>query len=104
MALIIQPTTEQKIYIQGTTIELDQIYNRLEFVCRPNGTTLEITFLTYLNKSMFMSQTTIVSDLPTRRLVVDIDPLTQTQGLETAHELSKLWYESLGYTVLIDLT
>ena len=31
MALIITPTTEKKIYVQGTTIELRQVYTRLEF-------------------------------------------------------------------------
>jgi len=104
MALIITPTTEQKIHIQGTTIEVNQIYNRLEFVCRPNGITMEISFNTYLDKSMYFNQTPILTDLPTRRLLVDIDPLTQIQGVQSAHDLAKFWYESLGYSVTIDLT
>ena len=104
MALIITPTTEQKIYIQGTTIELNQIYNRLEFVCRPNGLTMEISFNTYLDKTYYTNQTPILSDLPTRRLLADIDPLTQSQSVQSAHELAKTWYEILGYVVTIDLT
>lgn len=104
MGLIITPTEEQKILIQGTTIELNQVYNRLEFVCRPNGTTMEISFSTYMDKTMYVNQTPILSDLPTRRLIIDIDPLTQTQGVESAHQLGKSWYESLGYNVSIDLT
>jgi hypothetical protein len=104
MALIITPTEEQKIYIQGTTIELNQIYNRLEFVCRPNGLTMEISFNTYLDKTYYTNQTPILSDLPTRRLLADIDPLTQSQSVQSAHELAKTWYESLGYVVTIDLT
>jgi len=103
MALIITPTTEQKIYVQGTTIELPQVYNRLEFVCRSNGTTIEITFSTYLDYSSFLRRSLVPTDLPTRTLIVDIDPLTQTQGLDSAHELAKSWYESLGYSVSIDL-
>lgn len=104
MALIITSTVDKKIYIQGTTIELNQVYNRLDFVCRPNGITMEINFTTYMDKTMYTNQVAISSDLPTSKLFVDIDPLTQTQGVESAHQLGKSWYESLGYNVSIDLT
>ena len=103
MALIITPTTEQKIYVQGTSIELPQVYIRLEFVCRSNGTTIEITFSTYLDYESFLRRSTLPTDLPTRTLISDIDPVTQTQGLQSAHELAKSWYEGLGYSVSVDL-
>jgi hypothetical protein len=103
MALIITPTTEKKIYVQGTTIELESVYNRLEFGCRPNGITMEIAFYTYLNQTSYFLGSYLPTDLPTSNLVQDIDPLTQVQGLDAAHELAKAWYESLGYTVTIDL-
>ena len=103
MALIITPTTEKKIYVQGTTIELPQVYNRLEFVCKSNGISMEIAFSTYADYTAYTLLNSLPSDLPTRNLYVDIDPLTQTQGLQSAHDLAKAWYESLGYTVTIDL-
>jgi hypothetical protein len=103
MALIITPTTEKKIYIQGTTIELRQVYNRLEFGCRLNGLTMEMAFYTYADKSSFDAGNYLPTDLPTGNLVQDIDPLTQTQSLQAAHELAKTWYENLGYNVIIDL-
>ena len=103
MALIITPTSEKKIYIQGTAIELSSVYNRLEFGCRPNGITMEIAFYTYLDKAAFDAGSYLPTDLPISNLTQDIDPLTQTQGLQAAHELAKAWYESLGYTVTIDL-
>lgn len=103
MALIITPTSEKKIYIQGTAIELSSVYNRLEFGCRPNGITMEIAFYTYLDKAAFDAGNSLLTDLPTSNLIQDIDPLTQTQGLQAAHEFAKTWYESLGYTVTIDL-
>jgi hypothetical protein len=103
MALIITPTTEQKIYVQGTTIELPQVYNRLEFLCRSNGITMEVTFATYADHIAYTMQSRVPTDLPTRTLVRDIDILTQVQGMESAHQLAKAWYESLGYTVTIDL-
>jgi hypothetical protein len=103
MALIITPTTEQKIYVQGTTIELSSVYNRLEFGCRPNGISMEIAFYTYADKAAFDAGNYLPTDLPTGNITKDIDPLTQVQGVQAAHELAKAWYESLGYNVVIDL-
>ena len=104
MALLITPTIEKKIYVQGTLIELTSVYNRLEFGCRPNGITMEIAFYTYADKTAFDIGNSLPTDLPTGNLIQDIDLLTQTQGLETAHELAKVWYESLGYDVVINLS
>ena len=39
----------------------------------------------------------------TKKLDKDIDPLTQVQSIESAHELAKTYYESLGYNVVVDL-
>ena len=104
MALIITPTTEKKIYIQGTIIELSQVYNRIEFGCRPNGITIELAFYTYADKTSYEAGNYLPTDLPIGNLIKDIDPLTQTQNVEAAHELAKTWYENLGYDVRIDLT
>jgi hypothetical protein len=101
MALIITPTEDKKIYVQGTSIELSQVYNRLEFGCRPNGTTMEIAFNTYLDASSYRSGSYLPTDLPTSNLITNIDPTTQIQGLEAAHDLAKLYYEELGYDVAI---
>lgn len=103
MALIISPTTEQKIYVQGTSIELSSVYARLEFGCRPNGTTMEIAFYTYADYDAFLAGSNLPTDLPLSNLTQDTDPATQTQGLGAAHELAKAWFESLGYQVSINL-
>jgi hypothetical protein len=103
MALIITPTTEKLIYVQGTTIELPQVYNRLEFGCRPNGIAMEIAFYTYENRTAYEAGSTLPTDIPTGNLNADIDPLTQTQSVDAAHELAKTYYEGLGYEVVIDL-
>lgn len=103
MALIITPSTEQRIYVQGTAIELPQVYNRLEFGCRPNGVSMEITFYTYADKAAFDAGNSVPTDIPTSNLNKDIDPVTQIQGLTAAHELAKAYYEGLGYIVTIDL-
>ena len=103
MVLIITPSTEQKIHVQGTTIELSSVYNRLEFGCRPNGKTIEISFYTYADRASYEAALYLPTDLPIGNLTQDIDPLTQVQGVEAAHELAKTWYEEQGYTVTIDL-
>jgi hypothetical protein len=103
MALIIKPTTEKLIYVQGTTIELPQVYNRLEFGCRPNGIAMEIAFYTYETLEAYEAGSSVPTDIPTGNLNADIDPLTQTQSVEAAHELAKTYYEDLGYEVTIDL-
>jgi hypothetical protein len=103
MALIITPTQEKKIHVQGTEIELPQVYNRLEFSCRPNGIAIEIAFYTYATKKAYECGNAVPTDLPTSNIVVDIDPLQSTQSVESAHELAKTYYEELGYIVEIDL-
>jgi hypothetical protein len=103
MALIITPTEEKKIHVQGTEIELQSVYNRIEFGCRPNGLTMEIAFYTYADRASYEAGSYLPTDLPIGNLTQDIDPLTQTQSVEAAHELAKTWYEEQGYTVTIDL-
>jgi hypothetical protein len=103
MALIITPTTEKKILVQGTSIELSSVYNRLEFGCRPNGTTMEISFYTYADHAAYLAGNYLPTDLPTGNLTQDIDLETQTQSVEAAHELAKTWYEEQGYNVVIQL-
>jgi hypothetical protein len=103
MALIITPTEEKKIHVQGTEIELQSVYNRIEFGCRPNGLTMEIAFYTYADRASYEAALYLPTDLPIGNLTQDIDPLTQTQSVEAAHELAKTWYEEQGYTVTIDL-
>jgi hypothetical protein len=102
MALIITPTTEKKILVQGTSIELSSVYNRLEFGCRLNGVSMEIAFYTYADHAAYLAGNSLPTDLPTGNLNKDIDPLTQTQDLAAAHSLAKAYYESLGFIVSTD--
>ena len=103
MALIITPSQNKKIYVQGTEIELQSVYNRIEFGCRLNGLTMEIAFYTYIDKASYEAGNYLPTDLPINNLTKDIDPLTQTQSVQSAHELAKVWYEEQGYNVTIDL-
>jgi hypothetical protein len=102
MALILS-NTKTPILISGTTTELPQVYTRLEFGCRPNGITMEIAFSTYENAAMYQANNRIATNIPVPNYIGDIDPLTQVQSVESAHELAQAYYEDLGYTAVIDL-
>jgi hypothetical protein len=102
MALILS-NTKTPILISGTTTELPQVYNRLEFGCRSNGITMEIAFSTYENSTMYQSGSMVQTNVPITNYTADIDPLTQVQSVAAAHELAKTHFEDLGYTVTVDL-
>jgi hypothetical protein len=103
MALIITPTETQKIYVQGTQIELSQVYNRIEFGCRTNGITMEIAFYTYADHASYALGSYLPTSISTANLTVNINPATQTQSVAAAHELAKSWYEEQGYMVTIEM-
>jgi hypothetical protein len=103
MALIITPTQEKKIHVQGTEIELTSVYNRIEFGCRPNGKTMELAFYTYADKAAYEAGSHLPTDLPISNLILNINLETQTQGLESAHELAKEYLEQQGYVCTIEL-
>ena len=103
MALIITPTQDKKIHLQGTSIEISQVYNRIEFGCRPNGIAMELAFYTYADKASYEAGNYLPTDLPVGTITQNIDPETQIQSVESAHELAKTWYEEQGYVVTIDL-
>ena len=103
MALIITSTSNNQIHVQGTAIELTSVYSRLEIGCRPNGTTIEITFYTYADHAAYLAGILLPTDLPSTNFIGNIDLATQVQGLSAAHELAKTYFESYGYNVSINL-
>jgi hypothetical protein len=102
MALILSNPTNP-ILIAGTTVELPNIYVRIEFGCRKNGTTIECAFATYENKTMYESGNMIQTNVPVMNHSGEIDLETQIQSVESAHAVAKTHYEDMGYDVVIDL-
>jgi hypothetical protein len=103
MGLIIKSTEEKTITIQGTTIEMDSVYGRIEFAGRADGKTMEINIATYASKEAYESGAAVLStDVPMGNITIEIEP-TEVQGLETAHKYSKIAYEQQGYLVEIIL-
>jgi hypothetical protein len=101
MALIIKPTENKKIVIAGTTLELPEIYVRLEFAARADGKKIEVAFLHHTTKETYLQGIYIhtnVKDETNQNLFVELLE-TETQSVETAHKYAKLAFEQLGYTV-----
>jgi hypothetical protein len=103
MGLIINKTEEKTITIQGTTIEMDSVYGRLEFAGRADGKTLEVSIATYASKDAYESGAAVLStDVPMGNITIEIEP-TEVQGLETAHKYSKIAFDNLGYNCVVDI-
>ena len=103
MGLIINATEEKKITIQGTEIELPNVYARLEFAGRADGYKLEIAVAIYASKTAYKGgASTISTNVPQGTLNVEIQEGEQ-QSVDTAHEYAKKAFEQEGYSVEIDL-
>jgi len=101
MGLLVNATAEKKILIQGTEIELQSVYARLEYGARANGVTLEIAASTYESKDAYESGASILlTDVPMSNITVELEE-GQMQDLLSAELYSKVRYEELGYAVEI---
>ena len=99
MGLIINSTEKKRIFIQGTKIELKNVYARLEFSARENGTTLETAINIYESKDAFKKgQNTLFTDLQRGSQIVELK-IDEKQNLESAEFYTKLQFEELGYNV-----
>lgn len=91
------------IKIQGTEIELPEVYGRLEFAGRADGKTLEIAVATYASKTAFTSGASVLStNVQQGNMNVELKE-GEMQSVDTAHEYAKQAFEQLGYTVEIDM-
>ena len=103
MGLLVNATADKKILIQGTTIEIPNVYVRLEYAARANGTTLEIAIATYASKQAFKDGAgAIFTDVQQGAFTVELQE-GQGQDLTSAELYSKIGLENLGYSVEIEL-
>jgi hypothetical protein len=99
MGLLVSATAEKKILIQGTAIELPNVYVRLEYAGRANGVTLEIAASTYASHEAFKDGAgAIFTDVQQGAFSVEL-VAPQMQDLTSAELYSKLAFEQLGYIV-----
>lgn len=103
MGLIIKATEEKTIQymdLSGKVKELENVYARIEWASRPNGTTVECAFpYIYLSKeAMNLGASIIKTDIPT-----SANGEVAIQDNQAVHNLCKSELEKLGYDVDIDL-
>ncbi len=100
MGLIIKPKLDKKVIITGTTIEMSEIYARLEFASRANGTTLEIAIATFASKQAYKDGANALStNVPTGNATFEIEAI-EKQSVITAHKYAKLSLEAEGFEII----
>jgi hypothetical protein len=95
MGLIIK----NNITITGTTIDIPEVYGRIEFAGRADGKTLEIALSTYASKNAFKDGANAIStNVPNSNFTVELQE-GETQTIETALLYTQTSLEQLGYLV-----
>jgi hypothetical protein len=99
MGLLVKSTETAKIIITGTTIEMPEVYCRIEFAGRANGITLEIAASNYASKIAFKEGANAIStNVPNGNFTVELQE-GQKQTIETALAYTQLALEQAGYEV-----
>lgn len=103
MGLLVKSTETTKIIITGTSIELPEIYGRIEFAGRADGKTLEVALSTYASKEAYKSGANVIStSVPMGNFNTQILE-SEIQSVETAHLYTKALLENQGFEVIIEL-
>ena len=100
MAILIKETAEKPIIIDGTTLELAEVYGRIEFVGRADGKTMEIAVAIYTNEATYVMNKPVFTDIPIGNINATLDD-TEQQTIEVAHKYAQIAYQQLGYNVEI---
>lgn len=97
MGLLIKENGEKKINIDGTSIELPEIYLRVEFTAKMDGKTIEVALYPFASRDMFVDKKTIYTDVPVSNLWIVLEE-GQDQNIKTVLvQLAKYYSEELGY-------
>ena len=103
MGLLVKSTETTKIIITGTSIELPEIYGRIEFAGRADGKTLEVALATYASKEAYKSGASVLTtNVPMGSFTTELQE-GEVQSVETSNTYSKLVLEQQGFEVIIDL-
>ena len=97
MALKITATTEKKILIKGTDVELQEVYARLEMVARADGKTMEVYLQYYANKEQFEAGEPLATDIPFKVFNYSEMKADEPQSVEQAHVLAIKTFTEQGY-------
>ena len=98
MALQLSKNTKA-ILVQGTDIELTEIYVRIVFTCNLDGS-LTVTYKTYQNADAYLAGKEISTDVINMTYNYVILP-TETQSLDIALLYMQNEFTQLGYNAII---
>ena len=99
MGLLVKSTETTKIIITGTAIELTEVYCRIEFAARANGTTLEIATSNYESKTAFKDgANAIITNMPDSNFTIELKE-GEMQTIEVALDYTQASLEEAGYEV-----
>ena len=98
MALQLSKNTKA-ILVQGTDIELTEIYVRIVFTCNLDGS-LTVTYKTYQNADAYLAGKEISTDVINMTFNYVILP-TETQSLDIALLYMQNEFIQLGYNAII---
>ena len=98
MALQLSKNTKA-ILVQGTDIELTEIYVRIVFTCNLDGS-ITVTYKTYQNADAYIAGKEIATDVINMTYNYVILP-TETQSLDIALLYMQNEFIQLGYNVVI---
>ena len=100
MGLLVKSTETAKIIITGTTIEMPEVYCRIEFAGRANGITLEIASSNYASKLAFKEGANAIStNVPNGAFSVELQE-GEKQTIEMALAYTQYALEQAGYEVI----
>lgn len=99
MGILLQPNTET-IKVHGTDIELTSVYARIEFVAHSDGSTISVTYKTYLDHAHFLTGDcvhTSIHEMPFEFAILS----TEEQSLLVALNYTKDRFIEMGYSASI---
>jgi len=101
MGIIVTPNIKT-IKAQGTPIELQSIYVRIEYVAHADGLLMDVTFKTYYNRLQYEANELLATDIVQNSFTSQIDT-TETQSIDTALTYSIAKFEEWGYSATLEV-
>jgi hypothetical protein len=97
MGVLISPTENLPIISYETQTNLDSVYGRISYKAYPDGITMEISISIYLSKDNFLVDSKVLTSVHDGNFFVEIDPLIETQSIDSALNHTVSHFQVLGY-------
>jgi hypothetical protein len=99
MGLLIKQNGDKKIKLDGTDIEVPEIYVRIEFLAKADGVGCEVALYQYASAEMYEAKKLIYTDVPTANLYIILKK-GQSQSIEVVlADVAEYYTTELGYIV-----